>query len=85
MMPYIIYVVIENGDPYPVAYNTYGAAVAAVNLKHKEEIEEELRWLEENPGQHGCNDVNVPEAVSGISRLYIEKGIHIEIHRLPVV
>jgi hypothetical protein len=82
---YIIYVVIENGDPYPIAYNTYYQAIEAVKTKHKEEIEEELRWLEENPGQHGCNDVDVRESASGISRLYIEKGIHIEIHRLPVV
>lgn len=82
---HIIYIVVENGDPYPVAYNTYHLAVAAVKLKHKEEIEQELSWLEDNPGQHGCNDIDVPEAISSISRLYIEKGIHIEIHRLPVV
>ena len=73
-----IYVVIENGDPYGVAYTTYAAAVAAVKLKHKEAIEEELRWP-------GCNEVDVPEEASGLSRLYIEKGIHIEIHRLPVL
>ena len=30
-----IYVVIENGDPYPVAYMNYTAAVDAVKLKHK--------------------------------------------------
>lgn len=79
-----IYVVIENGDPYLVAYKTYNQAIAAVKAKHKDEIEEELRWLEENPGDHGCNDVDVPEAASGLSRLYIEKGIHIEIHKLPI-
>lgn len=79
-----IYVVIENGDPYLVAYKTYADAVAAVKAKHKEEIEEELSWLEENPGDHGCNEVDVPEAASGLSRLYIEKGIHIEIHKLPI-
>jgi hypothetical protein len=79
-----VYVVVENGDPYGVAYTTYAAAVAAVKLKHKEAIEEELRWIEENDGHPGCNDVDVPESASGKTYLYIEKGIHIEIHRLPV-
>ena len=76
-----IYVVIENGDPYPLAYMNYTAAVDAVKLKHKEAIEEELK---ENEGFPGCNEVDVPEAAQGPSRLYIEKGIHIEIHKLPV-
>jgi hypothetical protein len=76
-----IYVVIENGDPYPVAYMKYTAAVDAVKLKHKEAIEEELKDTE---GFNGCNEVDVPEAAEGPSRLYIEKGIHIEIHKLPV-
>jgi len=80
-----IYVVIENGDPYPVAYMNYTAAIDAVKLNHKEEIEEELKWLKENEGEIGCNEVDVPEAKQGPSRLYIEKGIHIEIHKLPVV
>ena len=79
-----IYVVIENGDPYPVAYMNYTAAVDAVKLKHKEAIEEELEWLNQNEGCGGCNEVDVPEAKEGPSRLYIEKGIHIEIHKLPV-
>lgn len=79
-----VYIVVENGDPYGVAYTTYAAAVAAVKLKHKEAIDEELRWIKENHGHPGCNEVDVPEASSGLSRLYIEKGIHIEIHRLPV-
>jgi len=80
-----IYVVIENGDPYPLAYMNYTAAVDAVKLKHKEAIEEELKWLKENQQDIGCNEVDVPEAKDGLSYLYIEKGIHIEIHKLPVV
>ena len=40
-----VYVVIENGDPYPFAYMNYTAAVDAVKLKHKEAIEEELDEL----------------------------------------
>ena len=79
-----IYVVIENGDPYPVAYMNYTAAVDAVKLKHKEAIEEELKWMAENDGDIGCNEVDVPEAKEGPSKLYIEKGIHIYIYCLPV-
>jgi hypothetical protein len=63
----------------------YTAAVDAVKLKHKEAIEEELEWLNQNEGYGGCNEVDVPEAAQGPSRLYIEKGIHIEIHKLPVI
>ena len=84
-MGHYIYVVIENGDPYPAAYMSFTAAVDAVKLKHKEEIEEELKWIKENEGLHGCNEVDVPEAREGPSKLYIEKGIHIEIHKLPLV
>jgi hypothetical protein len=81
-----IYIVIENGDPYPDAYLRYEEAVAAVKAKHKEAIDEELKWLEMNPGYHGCNEVDVPETKerSKPTRLYIEKGIHIEIHKYRI-
>lgn len=79
-----IYVIVENGDPYPSAYMTYTAAVDAVKLKHKTAIEEELAWLKENEGCHGCNEVDVPENPKGETLLYIEKGIHIYIYKLPV-
>ena len=51
----------------------------------KEAIEEELEWLNQNEGYGGCNEVDVPEAKEGPSKLYIVKGIHIEIHKLPVL
>jgi hypothetical protein len=76
-----VYVVIENGDPYPVAYKRYNEAVAAVKLKHKEEIEEDLKYAEYGESIH---EVDVPESKEGYSKLYIEKGIHIEIHKLPL-
>ena len=79
-----VYVIIENGDPYPVVYTTFTAAVDAVKLKHKEAIEEERAWLKENEGCHGCNVVDVSESKEEPSRLYIEKGISIYIYRLPV-
>ena len=79
-----IYIVIENNELYPDAYLRYEDAVAAVKEKHKEEIEEELQWLEENPGYRGCNDIDVPEAKDGPTCLYIEKGIHIYIHKYKI-
>lgn len=79
-----IYIVIENGDPYPDAYKSYKEAVDAVKVKHKEAIDDELEWLKKNPGDHGCNEIDVPEAKEGHSHLYIEKGIHIEIHKYRI-
>lgn len=80
------YVVVENGEAYPNAYKTYESAVKAVKAKHKEYIEEiikELRYLEEI--ESTLADINVKEnTVSGTTLLYIEKGINIYIHKLPV-
>uniref|UniRef100_A0A6C0BD33 Uncharacterized protein n=1 Tax=viral metagenome TaxID=1070528 RepID=A0A6C0BD33_9ZZZZ len=79
-----VYIVIENGDPYPLAYKKYEDAVASVKTRHKESLLRELQWIQEND-HPGCNEVDVPESESGLSRLYIEKGIHIEIHKLPIL
>ena len=76
-----VYVVIENGDPYPVAYKRYNDAVAAVKLKYKETLEEDLKYAEYGESIH---EVDVPESKESYSKLYIEKGIHIEIHKLPI-
>jgi hypothetical protein len=78
-----VYVVVENGDPYPVVYKTYAAAVAAVREKHKEDLEAELKWLAENWG-HSVNVLDVAENEKGKMYLYVEKGIHIYVYRLPV-
>ena len=82
-----VYTVVENGDAYPLAYSTYKQAVNAVKAKHKERLDEDERWskLPENKGIDSCNEIDVPEAKERLTRLYIEKGIHIEIHRLPIV
>ena len=81
-----IYTVVENGDAYPFAFTTYKEAVNAVKRKHKETLDEdeERSKLPENQGEVSCNEIDVPEAKERITRLYIEKEIHIEIHRLPV-
>lgn len=84
---YSIYIIIENGEAYPTAYTKYESAVAAVKEKHKEYIEEqikELAYLEDIESM--LKDINVPENTStGISQLYIEKGINIIIQKTPIV
>jgi pilus assembly protein TadC len=81
-----IYIVVENGTPYSTAFKTYKLAVDTVKETHKEYLEEqmkELYYLEDI--EHLLKDINVPENTeTGISHLYIEKGINIWIHKLPI-
>ena len=81
-----IYVVIENGECYPVAYTTYISAVKAIIQKHKEYIEsqiKELAYLEDI--ENLIADINVNENIeTGMTHLYIEKGINIFINKLPI-
>ena len=62
-----IYVVIENGKGYADAYKTYKEAVDAVKEKHVDDLDNE------------CNELDAEE--QQVTYLYIEKGIHIYIHR----
>jgi hypothetical protein len=76
-----VYVVVENGVPYPVAYASFESAVAVVKEKHKETLEEQMR---EADGGSICSDVDVPEnKLTGHTYLYVEKEIHINIYLLP--
>jgi hypothetical protein len=75
----LVYIVIENGDPYLEAYKTYNEAVDAVKLKHKEILDEDLKYAEKYG--ESCHMVDVPEAEEGPSYLYIEKGISIYIYK----
>jgi hypothetical protein len=79
------YVVVEYGDefrgPYPTLYTSYEQAAAAVKAKHKEELD---RQTAEMDGEPIASEVDVPENPSGTTDLYVEKGISIEIHKLPV-
>jgi hypothetical protein len=79
-----VYVIIENGDPYNVVYQTFESAVAVVKANHKETIDDQLK---EADGQYDiCSDLNVPEdKVTGKTYLYVEKGINIYIYKLPVL
>lgn len=76
-----VYIVVENGVPYPVAYPSFESAVAVAKEKHKETLEEQIR---EADGGSICSDLDVPEnKLTGHTYLYVEKEIHIRIYRLP--
>lgn len=78
-----VYIVVENGEPYKIAYTSFDSAAAAVKEKHKEEVEAQLRELGGGPI---CSDLDAPEnKVTGKTYLYVEKEIHIYIHKLPVL
>ena len=74
-----VYIVIENGEPYLMAFKSFASAAAAVDAKYRETIEEQKK---EADGEPICSDIDVPEHVSGITHLYIEKGINIIIYKL---
>jgi len=79
-----VYVVLENGVPHSVVYQTFESAVAVVQAKYKEIVDEELR---EAIGMwHICSNINVPEnKITGKTELYVEKDIFIHIYKLPVL
>ena len=78
-----VYVVIENGDPYPVAYTSFASAAAAVKEIHNAAIAEQML---EADGESICSDIDVPEdKLTGKTYLYVEKGINIYIYKLPVL
>jgi hypothetical protein len=77
-----VYVIIENGDPYSLVYQTFESAVAVVKAKHKETIDEQVRQA---GGYDICSDLDTPEdMITGKTYLYVEKGIHIYIYKLPL-
>jgi hypothetical protein len=69
-----VYCVVENGIAYEVAYTTYALAVAAVKEKHKEALSAPDAYA----------DIN-GDSSTNITYLYIEKGIHIYINKLPII
>ena len=77
-----VYVVIENGDPYENVYTSFVSAAEAVNQKYAEEIAEQIR---DSNGYPICSEIDVPEDIlTGKTYLYVEKGIHIYIYKLPI-
>jgi hypothetical protein len=78
-----VYIVVENGEPYKIAYSSFASAAAAAKEKHKETVEEQMREADGGPI---CSDLDVPEnTLTGKTYLYVEKEIHIYIHKLPVL
>lgn len=78
-----VYVIIENGVPYNMVYQSFEWAVAVVKAKHKETIDEQLR---EADGYPICSDLDIPEnKITGKTELYVEKAIFITIYKLPII
>ena len=75
-----VYVVIENGDPYENVYISFASAALAVKEKYAEEIAEQIRV---SNGYPICSEIDTPEK-TGKTYLYVEKGIHIYIYKLPI-
>ena len=77
-----VYVVIENGEPYENVYTSFTSAAAAVKEKHAGEYVEQIRVSNDYPI---CSEIDVPEDIlTGKTYLYVEKGIHIYIYKLPI-
>jgi archaellum component FlaF (FlaF/FlaG flagellin family) len=81
-----VYVVVENGELYPVIYKTYESARSAVTAKYVVELAAEREEVEEMDDTSYCmaSDVDIDENESGTTQLYIEKGINIIIQRYNV-
>ena len=71
-----VYVVIEN-YVNPVVFARFADAKASVLEKYREMLEAE--------GWPMASEVNVEESDTGVTYLYIEKGINIYIYRLPII
>jgi hypothetical protein len=69
------YIVVENGVPYLAAYTMYGDAAEAVLARHSAAIADDAIMT----------DVSQPENPMGVTYLYVEKGLHIYIYRLPLI
>lgn len=83
-----VYIVIENSDQEPPGgglflktYTTFNQAKSAAVAKYKDELTRQILELGDNTP---LRDVDVPESETGFTSLYIEKGINIYIHKLPV-
>jgi hypothetical protein len=78
-----VYVVIENGEPYKNVYTSFASAAVAVKEKYAEEIADQIRV---SNGYPICSEIDAPEDIlTGKTYLYVEKGIHIYIYKLPIV
>jgi hypothetical protein len=77
-----VFLIIENGEPYKNVYTSFASAIVAVKEKYAEEIAEQIR---DSHGYPICSDIEVQEDIlTGKTYLYVEKGIHIYIYKLPI-
>ena len=80
-----VYVVVENGELYPVLYSSYESARKAVTTKYAAELREEWEEVKEmNDPDYQMASVIVDESDTGTTQLYIEKGINIIVQRYNV-
>lgn len=78
-----VYIVLENGGAYKTGYKSYSDAVASVKKVHKDLLESQIKEVGHlDLIEAILSDVNVPENSSGLTRLYIEKGIMITIYKI---
>ena len=77
-----VYVVVENGELYPVIYSSYESAREAVTTKYAAELREEWEEAKEmNDPDFQMASVIVDESDTGRTELYVEKGINIIVQR----
>ena len=80
-----VYVVVENGELYPVLYSSYESARKAVTTKYAAELREEWEEVKEmNDPDYQMASVIVDESETDTTELYIEKGINIIIRRYNI-
>jgi len=83
MMNNAVFIVVENGDPYPIAYSSFASAAAAVKETHAKDMEEQTM---EAYGIVVSPKTDIPENTqTGKTYIYIEKEIHIYIYKLPIL
>jgi hypothetical protein len=70
-----VYVVIET-DAHPVVFARFADAKASVLEKYRDILQEEDSPM--------ASDIGAEESATGVTYLYIEKGINIYIYRLPI-
>ncbi len=79
-----VYVVVENGELYPLLYSSYEAARKVVTTKYADVLREELEEAEGMEYDIASQIVDENTDETGTTYLYIEKGIHIIIQRYSV-
>lgn len=84
-----MYIVVENseyqppnGGVYSTTFNTFEEAKAAALANYKDVLDKEREEMGED--EQMTSEVDVPESTTGVTTLYIEKGINIYIHKLPL-